>query len=233
MMYKTNSHEKCCGLALRVEGRLALTRRSLEHRRSLLFFRYFIYCCGRCVAVTMTNSHGQGDLRSTLMENGKYVESSSVSPSPCALQCQAQQQSIVDCVDRIRESPDDDNKACLAPAVGAWTRCCADANLAPDRLERVSKCAAVFSIYSSKGRHGEDRIPLLDSCAVYRRHNGVMRIHLNIYSDRTLINHENDDTQSFCRSDNGHRCGEWSSGVLPYILSPFAVSGFCHSYTDS
>jgi hypothetical protein len=80
----------------------------------------------------MKNSLGQGDLLSTQMENGKLVEASSASPSPCALHCQAQQQSIVDCVDRIRESHDDD-KACLVPAVGAWTRCCADANLATDR----------------------------------------------------------------------------------------------------
>jgi hypothetical protein len=62
-----------------------------------------------------------------------------------------------------------------------------------------------LSPYSSKGRHGEDRIPLLDNCAVYRRHNGVMNPS-QTYSDRTL-NHENDDTKSFCRSDNGHRCG--------------------------
>lgn len=51
------------------------------------------------------------------------------SPSPCAVTCAAQQQALVDCVNEIRDDPDNEKtKACLKPAANAWMTCCAEAN---------------------------------------------------------------------------------------------------------
>ena len=51
------------------------------------------------------------------------------SPSPCALQCMAQQQALVDCINQIRDDPDNEKtKTCLKPAANAWMTCCAEAN---------------------------------------------------------------------------------------------------------
>lgn len=50
-------------------------------------------------------------------------------PSPCALQCMAQQQALVDCVNEIKDSPDDGKvKQCLEPSAEAWITCCSEAN---------------------------------------------------------------------------------------------------------
>lgn len=50
-------------------------------------------------------------------------------PSPCALQCMAQQQALVDCINEIRDSPNDKKtKECLEPSTHAWVTCCSEAN---------------------------------------------------------------------------------------------------------
>ena len=53
--------------------------------------------------------------------------------SPCALQCMAQQQALVDCANEIRDAPNDQKtKECLHPAAQAWITCCSEANTFAD-----------------------------------------------------------------------------------------------------
>ena len=63
-------------------------------------------------------------------------------PSACQLECQAQQASLVECIDAIRHARQDTSSQgaekltqtmeCLAPRVQSWTDCCSKANLRED-----------------------------------------------------------------------------------------------------
>mmetsp|Transcript_3223 Transcript_3223/g.5669 ORF Transcript_3223/g.5669 Transcript_3223/m.5669 type:complete len:106 (-) Transcript_3223:642-959(-) len=85
-----------------------------------------------------------GDLMGVLLHNAEIMrdDSSSQSPSPCQVECHAQQKAILQCVESIRKSREEEGEmavvvsskeaslslSCLSPAVAAWTSCCATAN---------------------------------------------------------------------------------------------------------
>ena len=99
-------------------------------------------------------------LTQILEENAKYIHStdgnnnsnnSNTSPSSCQLNCAAEQNEVIRCVDSIRSSSsssDNDSSShkdtkpqiqssCLLEVVSAWTKCCAEAN--ESTLEKQSQ----------------------------------------------------------------------------------------------
>mmetsp|Transcript_24094 Transcript_24094/g.37184 ORF Transcript_24094/g.37184 Transcript_24094/m.37184 type:complete len:87 (+) Transcript_24094:110-370(+) len=69
-----------------------------------------------------------GDFMSTLIANGQIIGASSAEsegPSPCQLNCEAEQTELKACLDRIRSTQDN---SCLSNCVAAWTKCCSEAN---------------------------------------------------------------------------------------------------------
>lgn len=79
----------------------------------------------------MSSQMKQPDLLTMIKQRVDYMDAPNPdgSPSPCALQCVAQQQAIADCVNQIRDDPDNaKTKECLKPACDAWVTCCTEAN---------------------------------------------------------------------------------------------------------
>jgi len=74
----------------------------------------------------------QSEILSNIKNKVDYMDSPTNpdgTPSPCALQCMAQQQALVDCINEIRDDLNNDKtKKCLEPSLGAWTTCCSEAN---------------------------------------------------------------------------------------------------------
>ena len=81
-----------------------------------------------------------------LITNGKLIqqdfESDRLEPSPCEVLCEAQQNSIKNCMSSLQEMTEKDQpkspkaNLCLGPTIAAWTKCCQDAN----KVSRILVC---------------------------------------------------------------------------------------------